>query len=344
MDDLRDLSLGVWMKVRDSDEALARTLEQILRRGHDVPAAQPYKETLGLGVAVRRPRARILANPVRPFPIFTAVARLVWMVAGSDRLADIAFYEPRVKGFTDDGLRVPGSNYGARLFQPRPGIDQVAGVIERLRAEAGTTRRAAAVIWQPEDAVRDSADIPCAMGLTFQARDGVLLTTNVMRSNNAVTLLPLNLFELGMLAELIAVESGCELGPQLHFASSMHVFARDFARARATVAGYWDHVSAQPAAEMPAMPADPGPFEQSRTLARLEAELRHDLVDLQYANETTLLARAADELCDYWLSLYRVLLIHALRRLQRPAAAADVAAHLPDHLRGLVEAELVAGA
>jgi thymidylate synthase len=74
-----------------------------------------------------------------------AVARFVWMVSGDDRLADIRFYEEAVTYFSDNQISVPGSNYGTRLFQPRPGLNQIEGVIARLK-EDPETRRAAAVV------------------------------------------------------------------------------------------------------------------------------------------------------------------------------------------------------
>ena len=40
----------------------------------------------------------------------------------------------------------------------------------------GKLRRAANVIWKPEDALRISKDIPCAFGLFYFPRDGELLT------------------------------------------------------------------------------------------------------------------------------------------------------------------------
>src|SRR5690348_12423885 len=66
-------------------------------------------EQIDYGVYVEDPIDRIVSNNVCRLNLPVAVARFVWMMSASNRLADIAFYEPKVKGFTDDGIIVPGS-------------------------------------------------------------------------------------------------------------------------------------------------------------------------------------------------------------------------------------------
>ena len=128
----------------------------MIERGEEVEAGQgrgPSREILDFTVEVSDLRDRVPGNPYASFDLTVAVARFVWMVSGDDRLADISFYEEAVTRFSDNQISVPGSNYGTRLFQPRPGLNQIEGVIGRL-GEDPATRRAAAVVWAPEDALR----------------------------------------------------------------------------------------------------------------------------------------------------------------------------------------------
>jgi hypothetical protein len=80
------------------------------------------------------------------------------MMGANERLEDIAFYQSKVRDYSDDQLTVLGSNYGKRLLAPRANVNQVQGVIERLRGvedadhPGSSARRASAVIWQAEDA------------------------------------------------------------------------------------------------------------------------------------------------------------------------------------------------
>ena len=205
----------------DVDALVTTTIQDCL----DGELIETHKDTsyevLHYQTGLTNPAARIMVNPARPLNIVVAVARWVWLMAGNDRVEDIAYYEPKVRGFSDNGLTVPGSCYGARLFNSQPGIDQIAGVIDRLSKDSGS-RQASAVVWQPHDAVRNSNDIPCTHGMFFHIRDGLLDMCVTMRSNNAFRILPFNVFEFTMLQEVVAKSLGVPMGDYVHWAASMH--------------------------------------------------------------------------------------------------------------------------
>jgi len=302
---------------------------------------KPSRELLGYSVVIEHPRRRLIDNDIRPLPLISAVARFVWTMAGNARLADIAFYEPQVERFTDDGLSVPGSNYGARLRQPYPGFDQVRGAIDRLRdgdskvaGADGKLRRAANVIWKPEDALRMSKDIPCAFGLFYFPREDKLLTQLVMRSNNAVALMPFNIFEFTLLAEVIAVEAELELGPFRVDAMSMHIYDWDEERVRQILAS-----PIGTGVEMPPIPAGSNALEQLDLLAQREAELRHQLHTLADESLKQVLARG-EGLDSYWRPFFEILLTQALGKAKRLDLAREVAGQLPDYFSYQVAAEL----
>jgi hypothetical protein len=125
-----------------------------LHNGETVPGKKPTQELRGRTLTFGDVRRRVVAHPARPLNIVVAVARFVWMRAGSDRLADISFYEPKVRDYTDDGVSVPGSDYAARLRASPHGLDQVSGAIGRLKPDPQRPddhlRRVMNVIWRPE--------------------------------------------------------------------------------------------------------------------------------------------------------------------------------------------------
>lgn len=225
-------------------------------------------------------------------------------MTANNRLADIAFYEPRVKSFSDDGLTVPGSSYGMRLRQPQPGLDQVANVIKTLTSDRNT-RRAAITVYHPVDAGRESKDVPCAFGLFFHCRQDKLHTTVVMRSNNALSLLPLNIFEFSMLAEVVAVEAGLELGEITWFVGSMHLFESDVKKAKDIL-----DIPLMPVAAMPPMPRaeDHRPLAQLTKLGILEAKMRHDSRAIDHRSIGEWIDSFCDELSPYWAQMGLLLL------------------------------------
>lgn len=307
----------------DVDAAVYQTLSDILHDGFTTGAADSgQREIIGYQTGLARPLARIMAHSVRLLNITSAIARFAWMVAGSDRLADIAFYEPKVKNYSDNHLTVPGSDYGRRIMQPRPGLNQLAGVVTRLR-EDPDSRRAATVIWSPEDAVRQSNDIPCAFGTFYHIRRESLVATTIMRSNNAFLLLPFNIFEFSLLAEMVASELGVPFRAYIHWSASMHVLNREFDRA-------WSLVEAGPSTshEMPPMPSEISPLAQAQLLAIHEAQLRQSS-----GRDEALGVRdaAAADLHPYWLALFDVLAIRRLKLCGADTDMIDLCSVLPDY-------------
>lgn len=316
----------------DADAAIYYTIADILRDGFTTGTTFDGQcELIGYQTGLSRPLARIATHAVRPLNITSAIARFTWMVAGSDRLADIAFYEPKVMDYSDDHLTVPGSDYGRRIMQPRPGLNQLAGVVARLR-ENPDSRRAATVIWSPEDAVRQSNDIPCAFGTFYHVRRESLVATTIMRSNNAFLLLPVNIFEFSLMAEVVASELGIPFRAYLHWSASMHVLDREVDRARTLV-----DAGPSTSREMPVMPSEVSPLAQARLLAVHEAQLRQSS-----GRDQALVVRdtAAVDLHSYWLAFFDVLAVHRLKLFGADADVIDLYNALPDYFSASVRQTL----
>lgn len=269
-----------------------------------------------------------------------AVGRFLWMMAGNDRLDDVRFYESsglggdRKKGvgqFSADGLSISGSNYGQRLLRPRPGIDQVAACIERVRQDPNT-RRAAMTVYQPEDAGRESFDIPCTFGVLLSPRDGRLHQTVVMRSNNAWMLLPYNIFEFSLLGELIASESDLDVGSYHHFAVSMHLYEDDFESAREAVSS--------PAFVFPAFgPMPKGSLARVHDLCRWESSMRYASAGYSKRDAEREMKRVAG-FGEYWSQFARVALYKGLMNAGREDVALRVADSIDGPLAELLRIEM----
>jgi thymidylate synthase len=326
------------------DGIFRAVLREVLECGEEVTASQ--SKSVGSGTTsldlrnhqftIPNPYDRVVCAPERRFNVVGAIARFIWLVSGSDRLDEIEFYEPRARAFTDDGLTLPGSNYGARLFHAEPGLNQIHGVISRVKSDP-CTRRAAAAVYQAEDAVRDSKDIPCAFGLFYTVREGKLVTTTVMRSNAAWRLLPFNIFEFTLLQELVAVVSGLKLGSYTHFAVSQHLFRADNPErdevelAQRLLAGGTTY----PRYVFSPMPAETT-WETIRQLISVFAHVRTESSGL--SNSTFL--QSADEIAaqlpPYWADYGLALLAHALSNRGLLDAAEEVISRTQDPIRSLL--------
>jgi thymidylate synthase len=308
-------------QVEDANQAYKNTLNDILRDGLEVKAKESlsvgsnkkFKEILNYNLVIKNPTQRLLTNNSRGFNLPGAIARFVWMMAANNRLADIEFYWGlKVSKFTDDGYTVPGSSYGARMFNASPGLDQIEAVIKRLK-EDPSTRRAAVSIYHPIDAIRPSKDIPCTFGIFYHIRDEKLISTVVMRSNNAFILLPYNIFEFSLLAEIIAKEVGVEMGDMYYNVLSMHVYEENYEHSQKII----DSQDELTGVSFPPMPFTPTPMEEVKKLIRLEAQIRHVSAGLNNSNinewlkDTIVIGKGAEneiQLDGYWKQFYYLLL------------------------------------
>jgi thymidylate synthase len=267
--------------------------------GLSVGSDRPTRELLNLQLTVNDPADRVSHLGHGPFRLTTAVARAVWMLAGNDRVDDIAFYEPGVARFSDNGRVVPGSSFGRRLREVEPGLDQLEAVIGRLRADP-QSRRALAVVYTPIDAVRESKDIPCLLACNFRRRDDGLHATTIMRSNNVYRLAPYNLFELSLLAEIVAAELSVPFASLTHYCLSAHIYEDEVEEAR-----QWASLEPRRTAAWPSIPKSASPLRQTATLIRLEGTLRSDVFDEASFHEWADVA--STELNTYWLSILMIL-------------------------------------
>lgn len=261
-----------------------------------IGANRSTRELSNYQLLIRNPAKRMMANGAA-FSLIRALARFLWLGSANDRLADISIYDPGAARFSDDGLRIPGSNFGTRLFCPRPGLNPVERIVDLLHREH-TSRRATIPIFSAEDVGRDSKDIPCAIATHFRICDSQLNMTLIMRSNNGFRLFPYNAFEFSMLQEVIARQLKVEVGTYTHYALSMHIYSEDLKAARLhnkTTA------KAETSPDFSKMPETPAPLEQIKLVAALEAKFRNAFVLGGPKGGMDVIKEASDRLCEYWL-------------------------------------------
>jgi thymidylate synthase len=324
--------------------AYRRLLADILERGKRVPigeslsvaSGQTTIELLNQSFTLNDPRDRALLHPLRCLNILSAVGRLTWILAGNSRLRDIEYYEPAAHNFSDDGLTISGSAEGARLFCARPGLNQIGKVVELLQRERNT-RRGAVVTYFPEDVGRVSRDIPCTLALVYNIRDNRLHATTLMRANDALRILPYDVFLFSMLAEIVATAAGAELATYHHSSVSMHIYERDMREAEEVVA-YTDPPDGVAMDPMP----EGDVWSAIRKLVDFESRARLDLAGSLDAYEA-LRQEALEGLQPYWRDFALVVLLTALSRMNLPeevsrsAEAATIARITSLSVRRLLE-------
>jgi len=189
-----------------------------------VGSMRDYYEKLNYGLIVDSSTPPLLPHKIPNFNIYLATGRLLWMLRGSNSLSEMEYYDRKVSFFSDDGVVIPGSSFGHRIFSKNG--NQLEQIIQRLNADS-SSRRCVINVYDGTDNFRESRDIPCLLFLAFHIRENRLHLTIQMRSNNAFRLFLYNFYELSFLLKLVSYKTGVASGKIFYNALSMHLYNDD---------------------------------------------------------------------------------------------------------------------
>lgn len=216
------------------DDIYKNSIARILEEGESVTArGLSFQECRFQHLILTNPRARIIENPERKLSKRFAMAEFIWIMSGKCNLAQIEFYNKRMREFSDDGFTLSGA-YGPRLRHwrlQRGDIDQLSNCLQRLKNDI-YTRQASIVILDPAlDFVQKSKDVPCNNYLQFMFRENKLDLAVYVRSNDLFLGFPYDIFEWTMLQEIFACALNVELGEYHHIVGSLHIYNQDIEKA-----------------------------------------------------------------------------------------------------------------
>ena len=211
------------------DDAYKQLIADVLNCGDVVESRiGATTELLWKSFILTDPRNRIIRNTERKLSLKFAFGEFIWIMSGSDKVDDIAFYNKRMRDFSDDGETLHGA-YGKRLRNWN-GKDQIQLVIDKLR-QFPSTRQAVLSIYDPElDAGIETKDFPCNSFLQLFIRNNALYMSVFVRSQDLYLGLPYDIFHWTMLQELIANELVIDLGTYYHIMGSLHIYDSNKAR------------------------------------------------------------------------------------------------------------------
>lgn len=113
----------------------------------------------------------------------------------------------------------------------------VVGDLVRLLERDPDSRQAVISVYDSSrDLDRAKRDIPCTIALHFMRRDETLELNAIMRSNDVWLGTPYDFAQFGMLQASVAQALGLRPGLYVHSASSLHLYERDFEKARQVTA------------------------------------------------------------------------------------------------------------
>jgi thymidylate synthase len=150
-----------------------------------------------------------------------------WMISGDTNLSTkLEELNPFAKRFLDtsDLPENFSSTYGWKIK------DQLPHVIRELKRD-NETRRAYINILLNDDKIilgaKTTHEYPCTIGIQLLIREKKLIMVVNMRSNNAFTVLPYDVYNFTKLQNYISGQLGIEIGSYYHQVNSLHIFKRD---------------------------------------------------------------------------------------------------------------------
>ena len=276
------------------DDVLRFVFRKLIRSTDRVVASRgDTRELTAVLLELTNPRARVSRAETRG-KITSCIAEFLWHMSKGNNLEFIAYYLPKYREESEDGLSVYGG-YGPRFFGAKGFPNQIESIVRLLRTRPNT-RRAVIQIFDAHDIVGQvRKEIPCTCTLQFLIRNGRLQMITSMRSNDAFKGLPHDIFAFTMIQEALARQLGVELGTYRHFVGSLHLYQADLKKARVYLSEGW-----QDQCEMPPMPKD-DTWRSIEYLIKLEGRVR----------VTNTLPRFPQWLDQYWKDLALFLLAYS---------------------------------
>lgn len=192
-------------------------------------------------VTYQQPRERVLFNASRDCNPFFHVYESLWMLAGRNEVAPLAYFNSRMREFSDDGLTLNGA-YGYRWRHSAPdrwgelkggSIDQLDLVVQHLQAKP-ESRRAVIQMWSVEEdllKVDSSRDVCCNLSACVSLRptggEDVLDLTVFNRSNDLIWgLLGANAVHFSFLQEYLAARLRVGVGVYNQVTNNLHCYTK----------------------------------------------------------------------------------------------------------------------
>jgi thymidylate synthase len=238
------------LQVRNVQEAYVRGLQLVRREGQLEETRNGPALVIPWPVVTiyERPYERVLLDPVRDANPFFHLMESIWMLAGRGDVASLEPFNAGLKRYSDDGRTYHGaygwrwrnwfedmSEHSCMHQEDGPNIDQLAEVIELLRANPGD-RRVVLQMWDPvSDLGKQGLDFPCNTQCLFRVRRrpgggwnmGVndLDMTIFNRSNDAIWgAYGANAVHFSVLQEFVAAAIGCSVGHMYQWSNNLHAY------------------------------------------------------------------------------------------------------------------------
>lgn len=202
------------------------------------PRGLKTKELLAQHICLDTPKHSIVTLPGFETNIGYAEKELEWYLSGTNRLSGLGRFGKCWDFCSDDGKHV-NSAYGHRIFgkHPKMKINQWQWCLKKLK-EDSESRQCVINLNSEFDKYRKTKDFICTVFCQVLLRDGKLHWLTFMRSTDAYLGIRNDIFCFTAMQRIMAWQLGVGLGKYHHFASSLHLYEKQFPKAEKLVKAY----------------------------------------------------------------------------------------------------------
>ena len=161
--------------------------------------------------------------PARDANPFFHIMESLWMLAGRRDVGFLHMFNKNMVNYSDDGI-VFNAAYGYRL-RKHFNHDQLYNVVKLLTADRNS-RQAVALLWDPNDLLKDTKDKACNLELVFKiTTDNRLNMTVFNRSNDIIYgTFGANAVHMSMIMMYVCSKLECELGKYYQVSNCLHAY------------------------------------------------------------------------------------------------------------------------
>jgi len=208
--------------------------------GHMV--ANEVDEIIGASFELTNPLDNIVTNDVRKFSVEGTESMFQWILAGESDISKLHGKKSHAEEYDTD-LEGRNTAYGPRV------VKQLDYVLRELTRNPATRRAVCMILESDDQTVADAlyegstkCEYPCMMGVSFMIRDGKLHAYNILRSNNFVLTVCIDVYLVTRMQQEVAKFLDIPLGSYYHTAISAHILPKDAAIARKIYNSYYEEV------------------------------------------------------------------------------------------------------
>jgi len=199
------------------------------------PRGMKTKELLAQHLVLDNPKYSIVTIPGFETNLEYAEKELEWYLSGTNKLSGLGKFGRCWDFCSDDGKHV-NSAYGHRIFgvHSKLKINQWQWCLKKLKKDRDS-RQCVINLNAEFDKHKKTKDFICTVFCQVLIRNNKLHWLTYMRSTDAYLGVRNDIFCFAALQRIMAEQLGVSLGRYHHFASSLHLYEKQFKKARTMV-------------------------------------------------------------------------------------------------------------